>query len=75
MLSQRSSKNRRAESLHLFPRKLVAIFSAGHETRAEKVSFPRRPLEWGIQEEVCCDWQNALKKRVFNKKLTLKTSV
>ena len=70
MLSQRSSKNRCAKSLHLFPQKLGVIFSAG-ETRAKKVSAPRRPLEWGIQEKVCCDWQNAFKKRVFNKKLTL----
>ena len=70
MLSQRSSKNRFAESLHLFPLKLVAIFSVA-EKRAEKVSAPRRPLEWGIQEEVCCDWENAFKNKVFNKKLTL----
>ena len=25
---------------------------------------PRRILEWGIQEEVCCDWLNAFKKSV-----------
>ena len=51
-------------SLWLFSRRVT-------KQEPKKASAPRRPLEWGIQEEICYDWQNALKKRVFNKKLTL----
>ena len=53
-----------------FPRSLW-LFSRRVKQEPKKVSAPRRALEWGIQEEVCCDWQNAFKKRVFNKKPTL----
>ena len=71
MLSQRSSKNRRAESLHLFPRKLVAIFSAGHERRTEKSVCSPQATGMGNTGRGLLRLAKGFKKRVFNKKLTL----
>ena len=41
----------RAKACLLFCIVVTVIFAA-----------PRRLLEWGIQEEVCCDWLNAFKE-------------
>ena len=47
------------------PATRATIFLEG-KTRAEKsvCSPPRKAAGWGIQEEVCCNWQNAFKKSV-----------
>ena len=75
--SERGDKEREvtlsSQSLSLFPflpipypfRSLATIFSEG-KTRAEKsvCSPPLQDPGWGIQKELCCDWQNAFKKSV-----------